>query len=152
MENRPPKCLPHGWPLLRGFGGLSLANWGEIGQKLKRPISLFVQPQWKRVLTIWYWYVCRCNKQKKAFAPLWVFTSLATTARFARFRGPLWLWGDIIAIASQWARSLQVFTLSAYHKSKQNYAHVLLCTVVSDFFITITKADYVLWRFEGLCI
>ena len=56
MENGPPKWLPDGWTLFRGFGGLSLANWGEIGRKLKRPISLFDQTRRRRVLTNWYWY------------------------------------------------------------------------------------------------
>ena len=55
MENGPPKWLPNGWTLFRGFGGLSLANWGELGQKLKRPISLFDQTRRKRVLTNWCW-------------------------------------------------------------------------------------------------
>jgi hypothetical protein len=57
MENGPQKWLPDGWTLFRGFGGLSLANWGEIGQKLKRLISLFYQMQGKGVLTNWCWYV-----------------------------------------------------------------------------------------------
>ena len=57
MENGPPKWLPDGWTLFRGFGGLSLANWGEIGQKLKRPISLFDQTRRKRVLINWCWNV-----------------------------------------------------------------------------------------------
>ena len=56
MENGPPKWLPHGWPLFRGFGGLSFANWGEIGQKLKRPIFVFDQTRRRRVLTNWCWY------------------------------------------------------------------------------------------------
>ena len=41
MENGPPKWLPDKWTLFMGFGRLSMANWGEIGQKLKRSISLF---------------------------------------------------------------------------------------------------------------
>ena len=57
MENGPPNWLPHGWTLFRGFGGLSLANWGEIDWKLKRSISLFDQTQKKRVLTNWSWSV-----------------------------------------------------------------------------------------------
>ena len=56
MENGPPKWLLDGWTLFRGFGGLSLANWGEIGQKLKRPISLFDLMHRKGVLTHWCWY------------------------------------------------------------------------------------------------
>ena len=56
MENGPPKWLLDGWTLFRGFGGLSLANWGEIGRKLKRPISLFDQTRRRRVLTNWCWY------------------------------------------------------------------------------------------------
>ena len=56
MENGPPKWLPDGGTLFRGFGGLSLANWGDIGQKLKRPISLFDQMRRRRVLTNWCWY------------------------------------------------------------------------------------------------
>ena len=57
MENGPPKWLPDEWTLFMGFGRLSLANWGGIGQKLKRPISLFDQTRWERALTNWCWYV-----------------------------------------------------------------------------------------------
>ena len=56
MENGPWKCLPHVWLLFRGFGGLSLANWGEIGQKLKRAHPLFDQTWPGHVLTNWCWY------------------------------------------------------------------------------------------------
>ena len=35
----------------------TMQNWGEIGQKLKRLISLFDQMQGKGVLTNLYWYV-----------------------------------------------------------------------------------------------
>ena len=35
----------------------TMQNWGEIGQKLKRLISLFDQMRGKGVLTNWYWYV-----------------------------------------------------------------------------------------------
>ena len=68
MEDGPPKWLPNGWTLFRGFGGLSLANWGEIGQKLKRPISLFDQMRRKRVLTNWCWYAWRANQWPPPFA------------------------------------------------------------------------------------
>ena len=36
----------------------TMQNWGEIGQKLKRLISLFDQMQGKGVLTNWCWYAC----------------------------------------------------------------------------------------------
>ena len=53
----PQSAFPMGErTLFRGFGGLSFANWGEIGQKLKRPISLFDQTRRRRVLTNWCWY------------------------------------------------------------------------------------------------
>ena len=35
---------------------LTMQNWGEIGQKLKRLMSLFDQMRGKGVLTNWYWY------------------------------------------------------------------------------------------------
>ena len=56
MENGPPKWLLDGWTLFRGIGGLSSANWGEIGQKLKRPTSLFDLTRRRLVLTNWCWY------------------------------------------------------------------------------------------------
>ena len=44
IEHCPPKCLLHGWPLLRGFSALCYSNWAaEIHQKQKRPISQFDQ-------------------------------------------------------------------------------------------------------------
>ena len=79
MENGPPKWLPDGWTLFRGFGGLSLANWGEIGRKLKRPISLFDQTRRRRVLTNWCWYVIETSCTLAFSVPFTFFNIAATT-------------------------------------------------------------------------
>ena len=41
-----------------------MQNWGEIGQKLKRPISLFDQMRGKGVLTNWCWYEVHLDEGK----------------------------------------------------------------------------------------
>ena len=52
----PPKSLPHLRPHFRGFGRTYLCKLaGEIGNTLKRPISLFDQKQLECVLINWYW-------------------------------------------------------------------------------------------------
>ena len=55
-RGRPSPCLmcDHFSEDLVDF---TMQNWGEIGQKLKRLISLFDQMQGKGVLTNWCWYV-----------------------------------------------------------------------------------------------
>ena len=68
MPQNSLKTMPKAWK--RGLPSLSpicdhfsqalvdftMQNWDEIGQKLKRPISLFDQMRWRHVLTNWYWY------------------------------------------------------------------------------------------------
>ena len=61
MEHGLAKCLPHGWAVFRGFGGLFFANLGNIGQKLlKAHISFWPNATktcfGKLVLKWNYWY------------------------------------------------------------------------------------------------
>ena len=69
MPQNSLKTMPKAWkrgppspsPMCDHFSealvDFTMQNWGEIGQKLKRLISLFDQMQGKGVLTNWCWYV-----------------------------------------------------------------------------------------------
>ena len=57
MERGPPSPSPMCDHFSEALVDFTMQNWGEIGQKIKRLISLFDQMQGKGVLTNLYWYV-----------------------------------------------------------------------------------------------
>ena len=99
MEHGPQKFLPHGWPTLRGFGGLSGISAPQVSKRGRLPDVFYKQKHPK------YEQLKHCVVKTKT-NHVAVLQTLSTTFQFLRA-----FWILVVVIVIAWTSNHILFSV-----------------------------------------